>query len=369
MSDFVLQNAPPDKNGLMIKNIAHEIIVPYTDYIYNINILRHSNKCKFKCIVFESTLIQSIDDFKKYMHDSKFKLLFKTDVIAEYNFSFMMELNEVKKIENNFVIVIPNDYTFNKILLTSLNLTNVRVHLDIECEDKITNIKLLVDYIYCDGKEQYNLINNIQNMLYQDITKCATIDVQSDMTKCDCILNDNGIGQTKGYFIEGDISRINSFTIRHNGRDRFKPYDKTMIGICCHKISNRLMYFSYNGENNYKDMSLDSYIGSLNSHQIDSNQMRFKFDQNTKQDYLNIYAVSLKYINYIKGYHVISYSPLSSLPEIFDFSQSYNYIIREREKYTEHETDYCRCLKCNLCCEYLKPMCKCSHKLLYTRIQ
>lgn len=368
MSNFVVENAPPDKNGLLIPNIAHEIIVCDFDDNYNLQILRCADKCKLKCIMFKSDIIQSIDNFKQQMRNAKFKLLFKTDIIAEYNFSLMMELNEVKKIENDFVITIPNDYTFDKILLTSLDFTDVDVHLDIECKDKITDVKLLVDYIYCDKTEQYNLHDNIQNTLYQEITKCATIDLQPDKIRAPCRLNDNGIGQTKGYFIEGNISKINSFTIRHNGKDRFNHYDKTMIDICCYKITDRLMYFSYNGKNNYKDMNLNSYNGSLNTLKIDLNEMMFNFDQNTEQEYFNIYSISLKYINYIKGYHVISYSPLSTLPETFDIRPSHNYIIREREKETEHETDFCQCLNCNTRCKYLQPLCKCSSKFMYIKI-
>lgn len=74
-------------------------------------ILRQGDAVKLKDIVFKSHSIETIDEFKSMIGKSTFKIRVGGEIIAEYNFSLLMELDEVKKYDDNYVVSIPTDFT------------------------------------------------------------------------------------------------------------------------------------------------------------------------------------------------------------------------------------------------------------------
>jgi len=344
-----------EHRSIIPNNRSHEMM--YLPINLNINksyqtvdITRNADTCKLKHIVFNSDIIQSISEFKNLLNEAIFELTLDNEIIAKYNFSFLMELNEVKKVGNRFAIKIPHDHTIDEIILIALARAPLKLNLHITNISVISAINLYIDYIYYDREQRVQFDDNVHNILIQDIQECGILNVENNKTHYKLNLHDNS-HRTKGYFIEGDISKIKSFCIRMNGYDRFDEYDQMAMQLYCHHISDNLIYFSYTGQNNYKDMTLDSYTGSPDHSRLDTIVMLFKFDENINiESQFKIYSVSLKYLHYSFKFGRCVYVPTSGILKGWIIEKKELDESRDNMCSISHmpiETEYCTCLTCN----------------------
>jgi hypothetical protein len=301
-------------------NASHEIIdlgfaYQQIDGIsqQSVIILKHADKLKLKHIMFETIEDMSVEQFKNLQKNSTVELTIGGSSITKFYLNLLMELNEVKKYGNTFVITIPHEYTIDEILLRSLESSDSQLVLETNGHN-ILNIRIFGQYIFVDHQEIINLEQNVHEKMFQDIKLCGNY----NGTDQNLQIGLDQHGMTKGYFIEGNISNINGLLLQLNGSDRFERYDVAMLNTYGNRISENLLYLPYNNDSSYRDgyknMTLDSYIGSLNSTRINSTIMRLTMDTNnlgtmgTNGNTIKIYSVSFNFMVYGSGMSRIKYN-------------------------------------------------------------
>lgn len=188
----------------------------------------------------------------------------------------------------------------------------------------VNHINLFVEFTYYDRQQRIDLHTSCQNKFCQSINKCGSFESSNNgnngtnITSTSIVLGDRDSQLTKGFFIEGSIDKIDNLRLSLNGHDRL-VYNKLMISRYCKKISDKLVYLPFCVSNNYKDMTVDSYIGSTNLSVIDTTRINLHFSSNfndKSDNYLNIYTVSMKYLVYHGGLGWTNYTPVTNLPPI-----------------------------------------------------
>jgi hypothetical protein len=307
-------------NQLIETHEAHEIMdfgLTYqkTDGIFRqtVTILRNADKLKLKHIMFETTDNVTLEQFKDLQKDSKIQLLVGESLITTFYLNLLMELNEIKQYGSTFVITIPHEYTVDELLLRSLNQHNSQLIVETNGQ-YVTDVRIFGQYIFVDQQEVINLEQNVHEKMFQDIRLCGNyrgvgqnVNVQLD-----------DYGMTKGYFIEGNISNIRELLLQLNGHDRFERYNVAMLNTNGNRISDKLLYLPYNNDSSfrdgYKNMAINSYIGSLNSSRINTIMMKFRMEtrEHNIENSIKIYSVSFNFIAYEEGVGRLLYDLVNS---------------------------------------------------------
>jgi len=130
-----------------------------------------------------------------------------------------------------------------------LALSHHDMYISIENVDLslFDSIKLKCNYHFYNPEAKQNL--NLYSHNFHHIA-CEHVYV-SDYTKLDINLSNCVDGHVRGFFIQGDISKLTGLKLIICGIERFKEYDDIDIKMLCHKISDNMLYFSYTGENDY----------------------------------------------------------------------------------------------------------------------
>lgn len=325
----------------IVPNVAHEISEISLEVKKNICVYvpNYGDSYVLKHIVFTSNQILSIEQFKKVMYDDD--LIFCN---LCYSFNILMELNDVVKIGNRFIITVPFDFTFGEYYCVKFDFTHNTFDLQIHNHEMIEKISIFIDNILYDTQFRNHIHKtNFSNMI-QNIKICNKYNGNSKDFTVD--LNHEGDHIIKGYFIEGDISKIIFFQLFFNGHERFSGYDTVGISLYCHKISDNMFYYSPNGFNNYKDFSINSYYSNyLNVSEIQNIKIRFKIDdKNNENININVYCVSLEYITYHKNTYEINSKipPYNMLTFPNDLRDKYRcYSLEEINSYSldKHDTN------------------------------
>lgn len=302
-----------DRHKTIKKYRTYEVIELHSNIKYSknnsastIQILRNAELCSIEYMRFETSLIKSIDEFKNIMNNYSCEITAGGNIIQKFNFSFLFELDPsiVTKNDKYFYVKIPHEITFGKLKLFMLEYYEVRLNVmhgdnfddfsvlckythlkkdDLcnmpkKCDKFFQQIQLIFDAYFCD---QHKIVDNYKFPLHGPL------------------LN----GNVKGLFFYANISNIKSIKLLFDGVEKIN-YDCTMFDLFCNKLSDNLLYIPYNCTNihNYKDVTLDSYVGSLNHNLIDSLMLDVTF-KNSSDDYskCKIYALNMNYFKYENG--------------------------------------------------------------------
>mgnify|MGYP000688681230 CR=1 FL=1 len=321
------------QNALFEEREFHTLTPLYftKDYMCNTKIINFGERVKLKHLIFNSNLIETVCYFKALLSNALFEITFDGNIIERYNFSLIMELNEVQNINGNFVVTLPNYFTIDKFRLDMLDKNVIRAKItNLDNHELFTDIILMCDYMtYLPAYTP----NTYGSDLIQDLREVGTFTLKHNKSIYNLNLITDGTHLTKGYFIEGMISKINKFAIHGNGHELFTTFDKTMFNLYCHHISDTLTYFSYSGLNDYETMTLDSYKSALNQNNVDS--VRLVFGCDTDEDDVGtvfiVYSLSLSYLNYSN-----KSMNICSLPLVQDNNVSVNQIFLT---FTDSEND------------------------------
>ena len=397
-----------------LHNLAHEIMEIPIDYHgpqnvirrYSVHVQHSADSCKLRHISFYADSQLTTEQFKDLQKNSTFEILIGGIRFIKVNLSLLMELTEVKKIGNNFVVTIPHEYTIGEILLISSRNFDTRLNLELNCQH-ITNVKIFAQYTFYDENVRNTLRDNEQKRMCQLIENADEhFWTNQAETRTRLSLNHNGF--TKGYFIEGDIDKIKGLQLELNGHDRFEMYDEVAIGLYCDRISDRLLFLPFNNDirNNYKNMTLESYTGAMDASRIDTIRLKILLNPSEMESTLKVYAMTCNFMIYSGGFvrledpgtnartliDTINPQAILNLRNMSAIQNTEIWPITERELTSERdnicaitynpiESEYGMCLACNNTFDYEAirrwlgqrsscPMCRCNwtNKIKYTRI-
>ena len=165
----------------------------------------------------------------------------------------------------------------------------------------------------------------------------------------------------------GNIENIEEFKIVLNGYDR-EILDYSMIDTYCRKINDNMIFFSFDGLNNFENNSAESFVGGLNMSRIDNANIYLKLFDNTLPSY-KIIALNHNILRILIGNVAAVYSYVfpaliveerNVVPRLFphrDIQQEIIVWVEENREFTEAE----RNLECPISKNLIeKEYCQCS---------
>ena len=273
---------------------AHEIrsydLNKYNDQ-FNICLPRNSDTVCFLYLSFEpNNPNMTIEEFNQTIEHGKFDIIIGNVVISDY-LSLYTKLKPVQKIDNIITIKLPFEYLHKELLQIACQCAecNVKVHnIDTSL---FNNCSIITDLIFYNNQERRMYTGETQNRMIQ------MFETQSINSNNHIDLSFNLM--SKGYFIEGDIDNISEIDIVCDNISRIK-YNRLMIHLLCKKISNNLLYISFNNKD-WQNCTSNSFVGSLNHGE---HEFKMKITNNNNCEY-KIHALSCNSIKYENGYYSI----------------------------------------------------------------
>lgn len=272
-------------------------------------IINETGIYKFKYIKF--MLNDDIsENIKKNMYESELNLFneWTIDPFYTYDIIFLIESGNLTICNNYFIICLPNymldhlyvlkylKIKFNKInvkLFKSISLIinkNIDVNLNVSFDHRLTSSE--VTYL-CPDDIFVQYIHK-QCELFETNKLKQTLSIYSKYP-------------TKGIFIMSNITNIHSVEILLNGHSRFKC-ESDMFDIVCNKLSDNLLYISYsNNTDNYKELTVKSYVGSTNHSKIDSCIIIITLKSYSIDNLVDLYTIYGNFITYDLNYPRLKY--------------------------------------------------------------
>lgn len=247
----------------------------------------------------------SIDALIKSLKNAKFVITINDHNVFTYYFDLIMKLDPIKIIDNNLIIKIPSKMIMGELLIHSL--CNSKIELIIEDHNyEFDEAKIISNEIICCKQilaKKYNVLSSNDNMndgknansmtsvvlgtfldeninrkkqwestithIYQQLIASEEIIVD----KLKHIINFEGTGPTKGFFVCGDIDNIQELVFISNGVRYCISH--ILLRLDCKRITNDLFFYSFDGENDYENRNIESYTNSFNLSRIDSFKIEF----------------------------------------------------------------------------------------------
>ena len=212
-------------------------------------------------------------------------------MIGESNFltisySLLMNLNQVKIINDNIIIQIP-EYFIDQVSLVSLQWHEVRIISDTGNRN-IKNEELILEYTYLINFYRKLRCEFNSYITYQGITKNIIKFNNEDYSKITINCDKN----IKGFFIEYDIDEIERFGVQVENHDLFDPYNNTHLQLLSTTISDKMFYVPLNSKHKYDDNTIESYQGGINGEKVKFIEVLIRLNKK-KTDEIKIYTLEL----------------------------------------------------------------------------
>lgn len=277
--------------------LSHEIIeIPFdhkSSQTSEAILLRTSDSVILRHLEFHPTNDMDVNNFKLLMKDCYIEIIANGHTFINYNLGLCMELENVRKINNAFIVTIPFSYTIGKLYLIAMQHCPIKIRVSGPNQDQMYNIKMFSDSIYLDSAPRRSIFANPQSLHIQEfniIGKCCPYDVQYGVAKINLLPH----VQAKGYFIEGEISKIEKILLTSNNGQIILVYDKDSDNNMYKMISPMLCFIS-NANVDYKLMEY--------SEQFNNSKITIKFTNLENQiiSSMTIYVLFQKKMEYVNG--------------------------------------------------------------------
>lgn len=212
-------------------------------------------------------------------------------------FKFLVLLNK-PIISNNkvYVKLAPDMFIteFNNIIMNDEKIFYPKFELI--GADNFSNCKLIFKGKYQMEGIKYSELE--YNYFIQYLSLIDLKNINNNFVKCDLSLSHI----SKGFFIScDDVDQINEIKINLN--DKCKScYNTFFIKEKCVKIHQKLLYFPFNFEQKYNDLTTESCIGSINFERIEEKNICIKFNQNVSN--VSIYVLATNILKYIDNKNI-----------------------------------------------------------------
>jgi hypothetical protein len=192
-----------------------------------------------------------------------------------------LHFNKFEIYDNKFYLGLVFDIFTDKLLISKSLFELININ------DNIISCGLVIKNIYCLS------IPNIKESFLQYLSSIQLNNINGIFEHT---LPFNGI--VKGLFIECiNVNDINEIKITLNNFNKH-VYNKFFINKNCIKISNKLLYYPFNSEKKYNDLTNNSFEGSINFEKI--NNVKLILSLNTNINQITIYCLGSNIIKYKK---------------------------------------------------------------------
>lgn len=287
-------------------NNGNNAVLPYyynlfnnkNKYIINYN-ENYFDKINIKAIIFESNNIIQINDFYSILQNNNiiFNITMNNNIIFKSSLSLFLNFHPVKKYNNKFVIFIEN-YLLNDFICYNNKLVYY-LESEINLYQYFNEIKLLMDVTILtnNNKILFNQLNT--DHFIQTILSKKIFSLNNNIREIFDITN----VYIKGIFIEyNDINNIQNITINIDGSKRF-DFDNFLLDMYSFKISNDLIYISFDNTLNYEKKCINSFSNSFFMKNISKVNLSMSFLNNN--NFLSIYFLIGDYIKITDGKYIL----------------------------------------------------------------
>lgn len=245
--------------------------------------------------------------------------------VLQLPFSLLHGLKRAVKYDNKIYLSIPFEQTFGKIDMNILHYSNIDFSIEHfhELSNYANHFSLISKVYILEETERHSTINNGYNgrkFIQQIGSLHITVPNNSSINKRSFHFDTTALfGQTKGFFIGGDIAKLTSIKFYINNILRF-DYDPFLISTACTKVSEKLIYMPFNELHNFLDSGINTFAGSINLSRLQSSSLGLEFSgDQTKFIIHNIYSNYFCYRNgvgslYFDGRPVFINTPAIFLP-------------------------------------------------------
>jgi hypothetical protein len=261
-------------------------------------VLREADEVIITHIIFKDANL-TLDQFKNAIRNSHMQMLIGGIQIFRYDFKLLIELNQVRKIRDSFVVTLPEFLSTKLIMITLLYFD---VTLQFNLQHQFTAIQIGRKIIYHENPARRQLAQNnheqpVQQLYYMN-------NMIADTHEKTILLDAYHL--VKGLFILGNRDNIEHLILSFNGQDRIN-YDYVMLSIHTYQISENMFYLSFDGTKNYDHINRESYIAAPNFSRLDRVSLTLKFFDITDQRY-DIYTLSMNILKYASGMAGLMYT-------------------------------------------------------------
>jgi hypothetical protein len=252
-------------------------------------------------------------------------------VILQFPIKFLWGLRTPIIEDSKIYIHIPFDMFFGKIQIGLLS--NNDVHFSVNESNELHNYARnysMIMQIFMSNPYTSNLAQSLQNSMVHPIQQLSTIQVSSanalsgannNMINEFRIKTDVFQGRTRGLFISCNVSALVHlrFYINNVLRD---DYDAFFINHFCKKINDQLLYFPFNGSNEYLTRNFGSADGALDFSCLNSSILHLQFCQ--PQQRVSVYNL---YFNEFRMHYGLGGLLKNTPPRIANINNSDDAII------------------------------------------
>lgn len=282
------------KNGAVIIKIPYKKVCEYVYLHVDNNLIKINNRCdiiNLKYFCFTDNRL-NINEFKDIIRNRSCILNIGNCNIVTFDFNILIELNQIEKKNDTFMIKIP-DYIINEIIV--IMIQHHTINLIFNFTHDFQSIDIITKYNYYDTNIRRIYAQCIHEHIIQNIYHTVNITgeqlINEIILECDLL--------TKGFFVKGNLNNIKKIELRLNGLVRFN-YNDVMLSYLGHVVSENMFYISFEGSNNYKDLTFDSYVESLNLLRINDVNLKLDLYEQNVSTY-DIYFISMNILKYVSG--------------------------------------------------------------------
>jgi hypothetical protein len=247
-------------------------------------------------------------------------------VILQFPIKFLWGLKTPIIEDSKLYIHIPFDMFFGKIQMGLLANNDVHFSINepVELHNYVRNYSM-ISQIFINNPYTSNFSQSLQNNMVHPIQQLSTIHIISGSTNNMVsefrIKTDVFQGRTRGLFISCNVSALVQlrFYINNVLRD---DYDSFFINHICKKINNELLYFPFNGSNEYGTRNFGSADGALDFSCLDSSILHLQFSQ--PQQRVSVYNL---YFNEFRMHYGLGGLVKNMPPRIANINNSVDAII------------------------------------------
>lgn len=200
-------------------------------------------------------------------------------LIQQFPLGLLINLDQPNIVDNKMYINLNFNILFGEIKILGLKYHDVFFYFD-KCESLkcISSYGIHCKLTYLHGNEKLDLVTTEYTLPIQQL---SVLNVKSENSTRYDISYLPFYHISKGFFIEcDDVNNISDIKLTLDNNEKF-TINKTELETKCIKFSQNILYFPFNYEKQYTDISEESFEGGINFSKINKTDLLINFDTPT----------------------------------------------------------------------------------------
>jgi hypothetical protein len=209
-------------------------------------------------LCFSTNIKINIDKFIDILENMSIEIIFGDKVVYNINMSLISKINQIKLVNDQFILKLPFDFLLGYINIVSLSVNYVKIKIQ-GIHEIINKVSGIFEFVLIETSKRYLYARNYLYYCIFNIKKIQNVLFEKE--KNNYIVNFDKKKNKLGLFIESIDHKIDSLEIDYN--------NKIFLLNNCEIINDKLCYFSFNGSD-YKNDKKNRSVVQINKLNISS---------------------------------------------------------------------------------------------------